>query len=298
MGRTTDHPTSVEKLPSINRQTSFKWKNIRKFFIEVVAVLTTIIVFGVPLYFVFVNAAKTTKEASLLNMSWPSSFELIDNVRDVMAAENGMIYRAFMNSSLITLFSIIILIICGAMAGYVLHRRKSKLTPFFNFLVLTGLIIPPAIVPTIWVLNGIGLFKTMLGIVLVQVALRLPFTVLLYRGFMATIPKQIDEAALIDGCSKFKLFTSIIMPLLKPVTATIIVLNSVQIYNDFVNFLYFYPGAQNATLQLTLYNFMSLFNTQWNLLFTNVLLISIPPLILFIFFSKRIIAGMVAGAIK
>ena len=83
------------------------------------------------------------------------------------------------------------------MAGFVLHRKTSKYSPLFNFLVLAGLIIPPAIVPTIWVVNGIGLFKTMPGIILIQVALRLPFTVLLYRGFMATIPKQLDEAAII-----------------------------------------------------------------------------------------------------
>lgn len=298
MSKLPEGLASKEMTTSFQRSRVPKIKQVKKFFVELFAVLLTVIIFGIPLYFVFVNAAKTTKESSLLNMAWPTEFQLGENIKEVIAAENGMIFRAFMNSTLITIFSIIILIICGAMTGYVMHRRTGKLSPFLNFLVLAGLIIPPAIVPTIWVLNGIGLFKTMIGIVLVQVALRLPFTVLLYRGFMATIPKQLDEAALIDGCGRLKLFTSIIFPLLKPVTATIIVLNSVQIYNDFVNFLYFFPGAKNATLQLTLYNFMSLFNTKWNLLFTNVLLISIPPLILFIFFSKRIIAGMVAGAIK
>ncbi|MCI2255768.1 carbohydrate ABC transporter permease [Domibacillus sp. PGB-M46] len=273
-------------------------KKAKKVLAEIVAVLLTIILFGVPLYFVFVNAAKDTQESSLLNMSWPTSFQLIENIQAVFLAENGMIIRAFMNSMIITGASIALLILFGSMAGFVLHRKVSKLSPFYNFLILAGLIIPPAIVPTIWVLESIGMFKTLPGIILVEVALHLPFTILLYKGFMATIPKQIDEAALIDGCGKFKLFFSIIFPLLKPVSATVIVLTAVGVYNDFVNPLYFFPGADNATLQLTLYNFTSLYSTQWNLLFTNILLISLPPLVLFIFFNKQIVAGMTAGSVK
>ncbi len=275
-----------------------KRKSVRKLFSEIVAIVLSLIIFGVPFYFVIVNASKDTKESSLLNMDLPSSFQLIENIQAVMAAQNGMIVRAFFNSMMITGFSIAILILVGAMAGYVLQRRTSKMSPFFNFLILAGLIIPPAIVPTIWVLDGIGLFKTMPGIILVEVALNLPFTILLYKGFMATLPKELDEAALIDGCGRMRLFFSIILPLLKPVSATVIVLTAVGVYNDFVNPLYFFPGAENATLQLTLYNFSSMYNTQWNLLFTNILLISIPPLILFIFFNKKIVAGMTAGAVK
>lgn len=286
------HPVSIKE------RTKLKGKGIRKMISELFAVLLTLLVFGIPFYFVIINAAKGTQESSLLNMKWPSSFHLIENMKEVLAAQGGMVVRAFVNSILITGFSIVILIFVGAMAGYVLQRKVTKATPFFNFLILAGLIIPPAIVPTIWILNGIGLFKTMPGIVLVEVALSLPFTILLYKGFMATIPKQIDEAALIDGCGKVRLFFNIILPLLKPVSATVIVLTAVGIYNDFVNPLYFYPGAQNATLQLTLYNFSSMYNTQWNLLFTNILLISIPPLILFIIFNKKIVAGMTAGSVK
>ena len=286
--------------PSVvpEKRKGFTGKGIRKLLAECVAVLLTLVVFGIPFYFILVNAAKNTQESALLNMSWPSSFQLVENMKAVLAAQDGMIIRAFFNSTLITGFSILLLIILGAMSGYVLQRKISKASRFFDFLILAGLIIPPAIVPTIWVLDGIGLFKTMPGIILVLVALNLPFTVLLYKGFMATIPREIDEAALIDGCSRFRLFFSIILPLLKPVSATVIVLTAVGIYNDFVNPLYFYPGAKNATIQLTLYNFSSMYNTQWNLLFTNIVLISLPPLILFIFFNKKIVAGMTAGSVK
>ncbi|MFD2215708.1 carbohydrate ABC transporter permease [Metabacillus endolithicus] len=273
-------------------------KKVREFLVECFGVLATLVVFGIPFYFVVVNALKNTKESSLLNMDWPSTIHLMENIQSVLSASDGIIIRAFFNSVMITGFSIILLILFGGAAGYVLQRKVTKATPLFNFLILAGLIIPPAVVPTIWVLQEIGLFKTMPGIVLIEVALNLPFTILLYRGFMVTIPKSLDEAALIDGCGRFRLFFNIILPLLKPVSATVIVLTAVNVYNDFVNPLYFFPGRENATLQLTLYNFMSAYNTQWNLLFTNVLLISIPPLILFILFNKKIVAGMTAGSVK
>lgn len=281
-----------------NKSKSKTVKKLWKIFAECFAVIGTLVFFGIPFYFVIINTFKNTKESSLLNMDWPSSFHLIENLKEVITTSDGMILRAFFNSISITVLSIILLIILGAASGFVLQRKVTKATPFFNFLILAGLIIPPAVVPTIWVLQEIGLFKTMPGIVLIEVALNLPFTILLYRGFMVTIPKSLDEAALIDGCGKFRLFFSIILPLLKPVSATVIVLTAVNVYNDFVNPLYFFPGAENVTLQLTLYNFMSMYNTQWNLLFTNVLLISIPPLILFILFNKQIVAGMTAGSVK
>ena len=291
----------VSKYDSQAVHNKSKSKTVKRFwrvFAECLAVIGTLVFFGIPFYFVIINALKNTKDSSLLNMEWPSSIHFIENLKEVLTASDGMILRAFFNSITITVLSIILLIILGAASGYVLQRKVTKATPFFNFLILAGLIIPPAVVPTIWVLQEIGLFKTMPGIVLIEVALNLPFTILLYRGFMVTIPKSLDEAALIDGCGKFRLLFSIIMPLLKPVSATVIVLTAVNVYNDFVNPLYFFPGADNVTLQLTLYNFMSMYNTQWNLLFTNVLLISIPPLILFILFNKQIVAGMTAGSVK
>jgi raffinose/stachyose/melibiose transport system permease protein len=103
---------------------------------------------------------------------------------------------------------------------------------------------------------------------------------------------------MIDGCSGMRLFFKVIFPLLRPVVITVVVTSSVIIYNDFQNPLYFLPGRDNTTVQLTLYNFQGQFNTQWNLLFMDVLLITIPPLIMFMFFNRKIVAGLTAGAIK
>ncbi|WP_026485762.1 carbohydrate ABC transporter permease [Caldanaerobius polysaccharolyticus] len=271
---------------------------IKNFAVESFAVFLALLIFGVPLYFVTINSFKTPTEAADMSIAWPKTFQIIENYRAVLTAEDGMVIRAFFNSTVITVFSIIVLIIVGSMAGFVMQRRNGKASPYINFLVLSGLMIPPSIVPTIWVLRAIGLFKTLSGMILVEVALSFPFAAILYRSFIATIPREIDEAAVIDGCGGLRLFFQIIFPLLKPVTSTIIVLSGLTIFNDFVNPLYFLPGADNVTVQLSLYYFMGRYITSWNLLFADVVLISIPPLILFIFFNKKIVAGMVAGAVK
>lgn len=273
-------------------------RSVRQFGIELLGILFTIVAFWIPFYFIIVNAGKDEKEASLLNLNWPTAPQFWENIKTVVEARDYMLLRAFFNSTVLTVASIALLVLLCAMAGFALQRRTGRATPLFNFLILAGLIIPPAIVPTIWVLDGLGLFKTLFGLILVEVALGFPFSVLLYRGFMAALPREIDEAAVIDGCGGFRLFVRIILPLLQPVTATIIVLSSVSIFNDFTNPLYFLPGSKNATVQLTLYNFQSQYVTQYNLLFMNILLITIPPLILFLFFNRRIVAGMTAGSIK
>jgi raffinose/stachyose/melibiose transport system permease protein len=275
-----------------------KGKKLRLLSVEAFAVLVAFVLFGIPFYFVIINSFKSDAEASNMTLAWPKNFHILENYKQVLTANDGMVLRAFLNSALITVLSIITLILVCSMAAFVLQRRPGKHSNLLNNMVLIGLMIPPAIVPTIWVLQSIGLFKTFPGIILLESALHFSFGCLLYKAFMATIPRELDEAALIDGCTSFRLFFKIILPLLKPVTSTIIVLSSINIYNDFENMLYFFPGADNATVQLTLYNFKGQFATSWNLLFADVLLISIPPLILFIFFNKKIVAGMTSGAVK
>ena len=110
-----------------------------------------------------------------------------------------MIPRAFVNSAVLTIASVTIMVVISAMVGYVLQRRPSRLNPIINFFVLAGLIVPPAIVPTIWVLQDLGLFKTLPGMILVEVTFGISFCILLFRAFVGTIPRELDEAAVIDG---------------------------------------------------------------------------------------------------
>ncbi|MCU6791109.1 MULTISPECIES: carbohydrate ABC transporter permease [Paenibacillus] len=267
--------------------------------ISIVMLLLSTVIFWIPFYFVIINSFKSPTAAADMNMSWPTSFHIIDNYTAVLTATDHMLVRAFGNSTLLTLLSVTGLVCVSSLAGFVLQRReKGKAASTFNFLVLAGLMIPPAVVPTIWVLNSIGLFKTLPGLTLVEIALHFPFCAILYKAFTATIPRDLDESAFIDGCGGFKLFTHIIFPLLKPVSSTIVIIQAVSVFNDFVNPLYFLPGSENATVQLTLYNFMSMYLTSWNLLFADVVLISLPPLIMFLFFNKQIVAGMTAGSVK
>ncbi len=271
---------------------------IRRYWLNSLAVLVSGIVFLVPFAFILLTAIKDRQEASLLDFTWPSSFHLWDNVVEVITTRNWMLVTAFVNSTILTVASVTLLVIFAAMVGFVLQRRKTRWNGLINFLILAGLMMPPAVVPTIWLLQSLGLFAKLHGLILIEVAYGLSFSILLYRAFIATIPRELDEAAIIDGARPLDVFFRVILPLLWPVTVTNIVVQSVAIFNDFTNPLYYLPGNANATVQLTLYNFQSQYSTSYNLLFTNILLITIPPLIVFLFFNRQIVAGMTAGAIK
>jgi raffinose/stachyose/melibiose transport system permease protein len=262
------------------------------------AIVVSFFIFVIPFAFIVLMAVKDRKQSSLRDFSWPDGFHLWDNLAEVVTTRNWMMVTAFVNSTLITVVSVTLLIVLAALVGFVLARRKAAWNAPIEFLILAGLMIPPAVVPTIWLLQGLKLFGTLQGMVLIQVAYNLPFSIILYRAFIATIPRELDEAAIIDGARPLDVFFRVVLPLLWPVTVTNIVVQSVGIFNDFTNPLYYLPGAQNATVQLTLYNFLSQFNTSYNLLFTNILLITIPPLLVFLFFNRQIVAGVTAGAVK
>lgn len=262
---------------------------------DVVGLLICFSVFATPFIFMVANSLKDRKNANRLTIFFPKVFHL-ENFTKVF--QDGELVVAFKNSILLTLFSVLLLIMVGSMAGFVMQRRHDAVTKVANVLVMSGLMIPPAILPTIWVMQGLHLYKTLIGMILVESALQIPFTILLYRGFVGSIPIEIEEAAYIDGCERFAVYHRIILPLLKPVTSTVIILNAVTVFNDFTNPLYFLPGKKNLTVQLTLYNFMGQYQSSYNLLFADVLLITIPMLIVFLCFNKKIVAGMVAGAVK
>ena len=270
----------------------------RNYWLSTLAIILSIVVFVVPFLFMVVNAGKTRQEAAEFSFSWPAQLQFVQNFQDVIAARDYMLVIAFINSSILTVASVAILVVLSAMVAYILQRRQNRWTTVVNFLVLAGLIIPPAVVPTIWVLEAMGLFRTMPGLILVEVAFGISFCILLFRAFIATIPRDIDEAATIDGASPLRLFFRVIFPLLRSVAITVIVVQSVNIFNDFQNPLYFLPGDDNATVQLTVYNFSGQFQSQYNLLFMDILLITVPPLIMFLFFNRQIVAGMTAGGVK
>ncbi len=263
-----------------------------------VSIVVSFIIFVVPFLFVLVTAMKDRNEANLLQFSWPTRIVLWDNLVQVVQARDYQLVIASVNSTTLTVCSVAILVILGAMVAFVLQRRPGRWTRIADFLVLAGLIVPPAVVPTIWALQKIGLFRTMTGLILIEVAFGISFTVLLFKAFIATIPRELDEAAALDGAGPIRMFFQVIFPVLRSVIVTVVVVQSVAVFNDFANPLYFLPGDENATVQLTLFNFSSQFTSQYNLLFTDILLITIPPLLMFLFFNRQIVAGQTSGAIK
>lgn len=264
-----------------------------------IATLVTIgVVFVVPFIFILLTAAKTRQEAALFEFSWPSEFQLLENIQEVMAYGDGRMFLALWNSTLLTVGSVTLIVLFSAFVAFVMQRRNDRVASVVSSFMLAGLIIPPAVVPTIFLLQWIGLYKTLFGLIMIDVAYTLPFAILIFRAFMASIPRELDEAAIMDGASPLRVFFSVILPLLRPAIVTVVVTSSVTIFNDFVGPLYFLPGTENVTAPLTLFSFMSQFSSQWNLLFADVVVITILPFIVFIFFQRQLVSGMMGGAIK
>jgi raffinose/stachyose/melibiose transport system permease protein len=273
-------------------------KFIGDFWVDSAALIAVGILYLVPFVFILLTAAKTSPEAALFQFNWPSKLQLVQNLRDVIAYDNYRVLLAFTNSIILTVGSVLLIVLLGALVAFVMQRRRDRVASIASAVLLAGLIIPPAVVPTIFLLQRLHLYKTIFGLIMVEVAFQLPFAVLVLTAFIASIPSELDEAAIIDGASSLRVFFSIILPLLRPAVITVMVISAVSIYNDFTGPLYFLPGDRNITVQLTLYGFLSQFRSSWNLLFADVLVVTIPPLIMFMFFQRQIVSGMTAGAIK
>jgi raffinose/stachyose/melibiose transport system permease protein len=285
------------KTAKFRKKSKLKQGGLKLLLADIIGLGSALIIFVIPFLFILVNSLKDRRGANKMSLAMPETFEW-GNYLEVIKTNNYMVITAFKNSAMITVGAVVVLIITASMAGYIMQRRRDKVTTWANAIIMIGLMVPPAILPTIWVLQFLHIYKSMFSIIMLEVAINTPFTIMLYRGFMNTIPLELEESGFIDGCSKIRMFTNIVFPLLKPVTATVVILNAVTIFNDFVNPLYFFPGNKNATIQLTLYNFMGQFSSSYNMLFADVIIIVVPMLILFLIFNKRIVEGMVAGAVK
>ena len=270
----------------------------RAWVIGIIAIIVSVLVFLVPFSFVIIQAAKSPTEASDFSYALPSKWQFVENLVETLAASDGILVRGLINSAILTVGSVTLMVIISAMAGYVLARKNSRLSPVVNFFVLAGLIVPPAVVPTIWVMQRLQLYGTMFGMILIEATFGLSFCILLFRAFVSNIPRELDEAAVLDGAGPIRLFAQVVLPLLRPAIVTVIVVQSVFIFNDFALPLYILPGAKNVTSQLALFTFYGQSLSFYNLLFMAIFLITIPPLIGFIFFNRQIIGGLTDGAVK
>ena len=265
---------------------------------EWIMVLSTVVVYWVVFYFVILTASKTQSEAARLNLALPTEFHLWENILYVLKYNDGMYLKTLWNSVLLTVLSITILVFVSSATAFILQRKRGRISSYSNKLVLAGLIVPASVIPTYWMLSLLGLANTLIGLTLVEVATLFPFATMMYKDYMVTVPREIDEAALIDGCSPLNLYWRIIFPMVKPITSAVVILRSVVVYNDFQNPQYYMSGAKSQTVQIFIYMFKSAFVTDYGHLFAAVILVSLPLVLLFIFLNKQIMEGMTMGAVK
>ncbi|MGE8078293.1 carbohydrate ABC transporter permease [Peribacillus loiseleuriae] len=209
--------------------------------------------------------------------------------------------NSFINSAIITLFSAVLLIVLGSMAAYPLARRQTKLNKFFYFLFIAIMIIPPltALVPLYNLVVDFGMMNTYEVAIFNNVAAFMPLTIFLYAGFIrSTIPKELEEAAKIDGASTLGIFFRIVFPLLKPITASILIISCVYIWNDYQFAIFFLQDSAMHTLTVSLANFFGSNQNKLNLVAAAALMSMLPMTILFLFLQKYFIKGLSAGSVK
>lgn len=252
------------------------------------------LVFLVPLWMVFVNAFKEKREARFFELTLPAQWAW-KNFEIVM--EQGNALRAFFNGLIVSSGSVILVLLLSSLAAYAISRSRMRWARNVYYLFLCGLVIPVAFIPTYLILDFLNLFNTYIGLILVSATYGLPMSVFLYAGFIKSIPRELDEAAILDGCSPLQLVFRVIFPLMKPITVTLFIFNFIGCWNDIQVPLYF-SNSEKWNLPLTVYNFYGTYGSSWNLIFADIVLTILPLLVLYLFCQKYIISGMTAGAVK
>lgn len=254
------------------------------------------LVYVIPIWMVLVNSFKAPADANAMSIALPSDSTLhLSNYLAVFA--QGGIGKAFFNGLLEASVSTVIVILASSSCAFIIARLRRKISNIVYYLFIAGLIVPAAYIPTYLVLDTMHLLNTYTGIILIFSTYGLPMAVFLYVGFIKTIPKELDEAAIMDGCGSFRLFAQIIFPLLKPVTATQFIFSFVGAWNDVMLPMFFTNGGKWA-LPLTVYNFYGGHIKQWNLIFADIIITIFPLVIVYLCCQKHIISGMTAGAVK
>ncbi|MBP1994521.1 carbohydrate ABC transporter permease [Paenibacillus eucommiae] len=261
--------------------------------LELLVVLSSLIIVF-PLLMMIFGSLKTPMEAAQFNIKLPTEWKF-DNYSFVFHA--GGIMRAFYNSVIITSFATLATVVMSSAAAFVIARRNTRLTEMMYIFFLIGIIAPMQIVTTYALLKALGLMGSFLGVILVNAAINVPFSIFLYCGFIKSIPRDLDEAAAIDGCGSYRLFARIILPLLLPVVASNVIFLVLGIWNDIMLPLYFLSGTK-WPLPLMVYKFFGQYFSNWNYVFADLIISAIPVVVLFLTAQKYIVSGVVAGAVK
>lgn len=252
----------------------------------------------VPLLVVFFSSFKTKSEYNSTGpLDLPKSFLNFDNY--IKAFTQGNMIQGFINTLIILFISLTIAILIGTMVAYVLHRFEFRGKKIVMGLFLLATLIPAITtqVSTFQIINNLGLFNTRLAPIILFGGTDI-IAVYIFLQFLDGISYSLDEAALLEGASYFKIYRSIILPLLKPAIATVIIIKGVAIYNDFYTCFLYMPKTELQVVSTALFRFKGPYGSQWEVICAGVVIVIIPTLIAFIALQKHIYNGLTSGSVK
>jgi len=265
--------------------------------IKYIVIILLALLIIIPFWTMIINSFKSAAEARIPNMKLPEQWQILENYRTVF--QRGQLQRGFLNSLFITILSSILILVISTTAAYVFGRRRTKYIRVIFFIFLLGIIVPPSPLIVAIFLKYMNLLGTYAGMVFFYGGILVSLPIFLLSGFISTIPRELEESAVIDGASTLRIFVHIILPLLKPAIATCFIWIVLRVWNDFIYPLYILAGKTGKyTMVLSLYVYNSKYAAQWNLIFANMVFISLPVLIAFLFAQRQIVEGLTAGAIK
>lgn len=255
------------------------------------------LLFLYPILLVILSSFKTPSDLAKSASSWPSKWVTVNYL---LVYEKADYILSLMNSGIITAIGILFLIVMGSTASYAIARWQSPWAKRISFYFICGLIAPIGLglVPLYQLMRELHLSGTYIGLAILYAVKNLPISVILWTRFIGSIPRELEESAQIDGGSVARVFWKIIFPLLKPVTVTVVIINIIFIWNDFLFPLLFLPDPSMQTLPLSIYLFVGQYGNSWTEIFAVIILIEAPIIAIYVLLQKHIIKGMTAGAVK
>lgn len=267
-----------------------------KLIIEILMIILALLVF-VPLYITFINGFKTYNEVATSTLALPHVFQF-NNFAVVWKQINFL--GVFMNSLIITVISVVGILLVSSAAAFQLVRRPGLASQIIFLAILSSLVIPfqTMMIPLVKVAQELKLINTLYGIIVMYWGFGVPFALFLFHGFIKSIPRELEEAALIDGSGTVGVYFRILLPLLKPITTTVAILNSLWIWNDFLLPLITLSSKKNQTIPLASSVYFGQYTNEWHLAMAALTMAVIPIIIFFLSMQRYIIQGITAGAVK
>jgi raffinose/stachyose/melibiose transport system permease protein len=213
------------------------------------------------------------------------------------AWEEANLGPALLSSAFVTVTTIVLLVAIGSLAAYPLARITARWSPFVYYGFMLGLLVPSllALIPLYSTFRDLGLLANPLALVILYAGGQASFTIFLYTEFLRAVPRDYDEAASIDGAGRWKTYFHVVLPLLRPITGTVVILNAVFIWNDFYAPLLYLSGSPAQTLPVAMYSFTGTYEVDWTLLFAALILGSLPMLAAFLIMQKAVFRGYASG---